>query len=180
MSAAPTHPPIICTDDAWLLNVVDPPINIATIKEKMIDPYANTPAALWWSIGDHEIYHYEIQIGRLAGAESPTIAANVHHLIDTCGGPLTALLDLCRNAGMQCFPRVRMNSHYDVEANAPGFGTLRQQHPKFLIGRPGNEYPAGSTEYGLRTGLDYALPQVRTYTKPPSSANCSTALIWKL
>ncbi len=158
-----TTPPIICTDDAWLLNATQPPISPSDIHEKMIAPYAGTPAALWWSIGDHEIYNYETQIGQLAGPESPTVAANLQHLIDTCGGPLTTLFDLCRNAHLQCFPRVRMNSHYDVDPSAPAFGTLRQQHPGYLIGRPGNQYPPGSTEYGLRTGLDFALPQVRAY-----------------
>ncbi len=168
MSPDTAYPPIICTDDGWLLQAAEPPLSIEELKEKMVAAYAGTPAALWWSIGDHEIYHYETQIGQLASeatddGASTRIAANLANLTKTCGGPLTALIELCRAANIQLFPRVRMNSHYDVDPAAPGFGRFRQEHPQLLIGRPGVALPEGSTVYGLRTGLDYVFPEVRTY-----------------
>ena len=160
-------PPIICTDDGWLLDAVQPPININEIQQKMIDVYAGTPAALWWSTGDHEIYQFETQHGEIIG-EHPAMAdqlaaQNTRHLISTNGGPLTTLVDLCRKAGLPFFPRVRMNSHYDMDSSDPGWSRFRREHPDLLIGLPDQNYPVGSIEHGIRTGLDFVHPQVRTH-----------------
>jgi hypothetical protein len=170
MTAKIKNPPIICTDDGWLLSAT-PPLTLEEMKEKMIDAYAGTPAALWWSTGDHEIYQFETEIGELVGAAlgdgdsvaDRAIAANVRHLIETCGGPLSALIGLCRAADLPFFPRVRMNSHYDVDPSSPGWGRFRREHPELLIGRPGEDLPEGSIEHGIRTGLNYVFPQVRQY-----------------
>lgn len=166
-----TKPPsIICTDDAWLLGAVEPPLSIEDLKEKMVDAYEGTPAALWWSIGDHEVYNFETEIGEIVG-DAPggepgpvqTVAENVRHLMETCGGPLTALIQLCREADRPFFARVRINSHYDRVPFDPGWGRFRREHPEFLIGQPGENLPAGSIEYGIRTGLNFVFPQVRRY-----------------
>ena len=166
-----TKPPsIICTDDAWLLGAVEPPLSIEDLKEKMVDAYEGTPAALSWSIGDHEVYNFETEIGEIVG-DAPggepgpvqTVAENVRHLMETCGGPLTALIQLCREADRPFFPRVRMNSHYDREPSDPGWGNFRREHPEFLIGLPGEDLTEGSIEYGIRTGLNFVFPQVREY-----------------
>ena len=170
MSVKRQNPPLICTDDGWLLSS-PPPLAIEEIKEKMVTAYADAPAALWWSIGDHEIYHFETKIGErvdeaLRGDEAianRAIATNFRHLVETCGGPLNALIGLCREADLSFFPRVRMNSHYDVDPGAPGWGRFRREHPELLIGRPGEELPPGGIEHGIRTGLNYVFPAVRQY-----------------
>ena len=170
MNAATPTPPVICTDDGWILSATEPPLTIEMLKEKMVGAYEGTPAALWWSIGDHEIYHFETQVGEIVGENSGDedlsgrrMAANVRHLMQTCGGPLSALIELCREAGRSFFPRVRMNSHYEIDPASPGFGRFRREHPELLIGRPGESIPAGSIEDGIKTGLDYAFPEVRAY-----------------
>lgn len=170
MTARSENPPVICTDDGWILSAIQPPLTIEDLREKMVSAYEGTPAALWWSIGDHEVYHFETKVGQIAGqppADEPgverTIAENIRHLMATCGGPLSALIALCREAGVQFFPRVRMNSHYDVEPSLPGYGKFRREHRELLIGRPGEDLPVGSTEYGIRTGLNYVFPEVRRY-----------------
>ena len=88
---------------------------------------------------------------------------NVRHLVKTAGGPLTALAGLCREAGMELFPRVRMNSHYDIDPASPSYGRLRREHPELLIGRQGEQIPEGGIEWGIKTGLNYAFPEVREY-----------------
>ena len=161
------NPPIICTDDGWVFSTARPPISVEEIKEKMVDVYAGTPTALWWSVGDHEIYNYETKIGELVGEHPATadqpLAKNIHHLIETTGGPLTTLIQLCREAQLPFFPRVRMNSHYDIEPADPGWGRFRTEHPELMIGMPDGDYPVGSLEHGIRTGLNFAFPQVREH-----------------
>jgi len=131
----------------------------------MIDAYAGTPAALWWSTGDHEIYQFETQHGEILGEHPATgddfAAQNTRHLIHTNGGPLTTLIELCRKANLPFLPRVRMNSHYDIEPSDPGWSRFRREHPDLLIGLPDPSYPVGSIEHGIRTGLDFAHSQVR-------------------
>ncbi len=56
-----------------------------------------------------------------------------------------------------------MNTHYDIEESSPDYGRHRGEHPELLIGRPGEEIPDGSLEWGIRTGLNYAFPEVRAH-----------------
>ena len=91
------------------------------------------------------------------------IVENTRGLIETAGGPMTALTRLCREAGLEFFPRVRMNSHYKIDPSSPAYGRFRREHPDLLIGRPTETIPEGSIEWGIRTGLNYAFPQVREH-----------------
>ena len=173
-------PPIISTDDAWILSATEPPVTVADLKEKVVDAHKGTPAALWWSVGDHEVYHYETQVGEIIGeghgrlddstysyvhSQTPgvlnRIAENTRALMETAGGPLTALSSLCREEGLEFFARYRMNSHYKVDPASPAYGRFRREHPELLIGRSDEAIPEGSMEWGIRTGLDYAFPEVR-------------------
>ena len=90
-------------------------------------------------------------------------SANVRALIESCGGPMGALTELCRQAGVPFFPRFRMNSHYEIHPDHPSYGRFRRQHPELLIGRPGEIIPENTVERGLSSGKDYAFPQVRDY-----------------
>ena len=56
-----------------------------------------------------------------------------------------------------------MNSHYDRSVTDDNIGTIRRDHPEYLIGRPGEEFVPNTTEWGIRTGLDYARPEVRSH-----------------
>ena len=58
-------------------------------------------------------------------------AENVKGLIDECGGPLTAMVDLCHKAGIDIFPSVRMNSHYEADPSAPNAGAFETNIPRF-------------------------------------------------
>ena len=162
-----TRPPIICTDDGWVLSACEPPVSIEELRDKMVASLNGTPAALWWSIGDHEVYQHETRIGERVDQVEPGggghVAGNVRHLIEAHGGPLTVLSQLCRDVGICFFPRVRMNSHYDLDPAAPEYGRFRRQHPELLIGRPGESFGKGSVEHGIRSGLDYVYPEVRSY-----------------
>ena len=173
------HPnqPIIFTDDAWIMSE-DPPITPEIIREKMIRPFEGMPASLWWAVGDHEVYHHETEIGEIIGdgydlSELSDFerrkALNFRHLTETTGGPLTVISSLCREAGIEFLPRFRMNSHYAyyappyTETIRPGYGRYRQENPHLLIGRPGESIPEDTIDWDIRTGKDYAYPEVRDY-----------------
>ena len=184
MTSRRKNRPVICTDDAWILFAYDSPPTIEDLKEKVVGAYKDTSAALWWSIGDHEVYNYETQVGEILGegyedlddsshpysfvhtsgpGSLKNMAENTRYLIDNHVGPLTALIDLCREVDMEFFPRVRMNSHYHIDPAHPGYGRFRREHPELLIGRPGEEIAEGSIQWGIRTGKNYAFPEVREY-----------------
>ena len=169
--------PIIFTDDAWIMSE-EPPLTPEIIREKMIRPLEGMSAALWWSVGDHEVYHHETEVGEIVGDGydlselsdgSRQKAINVRHLTETAGGPVTVISSLCREAGIEFLPRVRMNSHYAyfappyTETYDPGYGRYRQENPHLLIGRPGESIPEGTIDWDIRTGKDYAYPEVRDY-----------------
>jgi len=174
-------PPVIFTDDCWIFTA-QAGVTAADLKAKVVDGYAGTGGALWWSTGDHEVYLYETEIGEIFGADSdaldPTspsfvhsatpgiesqLAANLRQLIADSGGPLTALSDLCRDAGIPFFPRVRVNSHYVIDPAHPGYGSFRRENPELLIGRPGEIFPENSVQWGIRSGLDFAHAAVRDH-----------------
>jgi hypothetical protein len=164
-------PRIFCNDDGWIIGTYDPPLTPDRIHEKMIAPYADTPVDTFlWSIGGHEVYDYETEIGELYGAgydltdpAEQRRYTNLRQLIKEHGGPVTLISELCHQAGLRFFPSVRMNEHYDIGAAAPNYGRLRRDHPELLIGRPGEELPDGGLEWGIRTGLNYAFPEVRQH-----------------
>lgn len=170
--------PLIFTDDAWIMSE-KPPVTPEVIRERMIRPLEGMSAALWWSVGDHEVYHHETEIGEIIGdgydpsdlsERSRRQMENVRHLTETAGGPVTVIASLCREAGIEFLPRVRMNSHYAyhappyTDAYTPEYGRFRQEHPDLLIGRPGETIPEGTIDWDIRTGKDYAYPAVREYT----------------
>ena len=168
MSAGRSRP-VICTDDGWILST-EPPVTFPELREKVVAPHRGTPAALWWSVGDHEVYHYETQVGEIVGEsyegltdETKRVADNTRHLMATRGGPLTALAELCRESDIELFSRVRMNSHYRIDPASPRYGRFRREHPELLIGRPGEVLPKGSMEWAIRTGLNYRFSPVREH-----------------
>ena len=163
---------ILINDDGWIMGAAKPPLTVSDLKERMVDTYEGTPVgALLWCIGNREVYDYESQVGEVLGdgyeeLEDPTLggnAENIRRLIDECGGPLTAMVGLCHDAGLDIFPSVRMNSHYAIDPDAPNAGRFRREHPELLIGRPDEEFPTGSLRWGVRTGLDYTHPEVRAH-----------------
>ena len=183
MANKPDAPPIIFTDDGWIFTALEK-VTVADLKEKIVDGYAGTGGSLWWSTGDHEVYQYETEIGEIFGADaddldpaSPSfvhsatpgvetrLATSLRALIAECGGPLTALSGLCRQAEIPFFPRIRMNSHYVIDPAHPGYGRFRRENPELLIGRPGETFPEKSVQWGIRTGLDYAHAQVREHVR---------------
>ena len=180
MPLADRYRPIIFTDDASVLSVNEPPLSLDRVREQMIEPLEGTPASLWWSVGDHEVFHHETEIGEIIGdgvddfekyeyfhsfsaAQFKRVSDNTRHLMQTTGGPLTTLIGMCRQAGIEFFPRVRMNSHYRKDPSTPDYGRFRRDHPELLIGRPGEDIPVGSHEWHIRTGLNYAFPEVRRF-----------------
>lgn len=178
MTSKKTHPPVIFTDDGWLLSST-PPVTAEDLRQKVVGSYAGTRGALWWSTGDHEVYHFETEVGERFGEDAERldtslysfvhsadpgtyerIATNLKSLIEA-GGPLKLTAQMCREARLQFFPRVRMNSHYVIEPEHPGYGRFRRQHPEWLIGKPGESLPENSIEWAIRTGLNYAFEPVR-------------------
>ncbi|MDP6981895.1 MAG: hypothetical protein QGG05_02275 [Candidatus Latescibacteria bacterium] len=181
MNRDETFPAIIFTDDGWIM-ASPPPLTAQDLREKIVASYADTAGALGWSIGDHEVYHCELESGEhfgeyVAGLDGSTnsfvhsatpgaeerIAHNLQTLIAADEGPLTVLAADCRRRGIPFFPRVRMNSHYVIDPAHPGYGRFRRGRPNLLIGRPGERLPEGSLEWAIRTGKDYAFAEVRQY-----------------
>ena len=138
----------------------------------MVATYAQSPVDVFlWSVGGHEVFTYETDVGERYGeVPKPFVdpignqtARNFEALIQSCGGPLSALVDLCHEADMDFIPSVRMNEHYDVDPSVPEYGRFRRDHPEWLIGRPDEVFAEGKMEWGVRTGLNFAFPQVRSY-----------------
>lgn len=178
-SAAPA---IIFTDDGWILSATEPPVTSADLQARVVDGYSGLGGAFGWSLGDHEVYQYETERGEIFGqgrtsfddglrsfVHSPTpgvmprIAENIQALIAEDGGPMTILTRQTREAGLPFFPRVRMNSHYDMDPDHPGYGRFRRERPDLMIGRPGESIPEGTIEWGIKTGLDFTFQEVREH-----------------
>ena len=167
----PDTPRMMTNDDGWILGAYGPPLTPDIMREKMIESYKGSPVDVFlWSIGGHETYEYETEIGELCGAGYDDLDEaqqkrhdNLRYLIDNHGGPVTVIAQQCHQAGMRFFPSVRMNEHYDMEESTPNYGRLRRQHPELLIGKPGEQLPYPSLEWGIRTGLDYATDGARQH-----------------
>ena len=162
---------MMINDDGWIIGAYGPPLTPDIMREKMIESYKGSPVDVFlWSIGGHETYDYETEIGEMLGDGYDDLDEatqkrrdNTRFLIDNHVGPVTVIAQLCHQAGMRFFPSVRMNEHYDMEESAPNYGRVRREHPELLIGKPGEKMPYPSREWGIRTGLDYATDGVRQH-----------------
>ena len=162
---------VLSNDDGWVVSFTDYPLTPEKLWDNMIGPYEGSPVdGFLWSVGGH-VFHFETDIGERFGdgydeldePRAKNQMANVQYLIDNHGGPMTVISKLCRRAGMDFFPSVRMNQHYDTDISSPSYGRLRREHPELLIGRVGEELAKPSIEWGIRTGKNYAFPEVRSY-----------------
>ena len=172
MNTSPHTPRVLCNDDAWILGTCRPPITIDDLRDKMVGPYQGSAIDTFlWSVGGHEVFDYETEIGERFGQDpdaltddrQKTQAANLRSLIAEHGGPVTVIAQLCREAGVKFFASLRMNEHYDMETASPNYGRFRRDHPELLIGRPDDDLAEGSLHHGIRTGKDYAHPEVRAF-----------------
>ena len=161
---------ILINDDGWIIGE-EPPVNVPDLQEKVVGTYEGTPVGvLLWSVGGHETYEFETDVGVRFGEgydhfDNPRHAhmkRNLRSLIDECGGPVTAFVNLCHDAGIEFFPSIRMNQHYEMDQSAPSYH-FRRDHPELLIGRPDEDIPDGTIDSGIRTGLNFAFPEVRAH-----------------
>ncbi len=158
-------------DDAWIMAETEPPLTPEIMWSDMIEPHDGSPVDGWlYSVGGHDVYDYETAIGERtseAYAErgdrrQRNRGDNLRHLTDHHGGPMAIMTEQCHRLGMDFLPSVRMNEHYDIDPDNPAYGKLRREHPELTIGR-GADLSEPSMEWGVGTGLDYALPDVRDY-----------------
>ena len=171
MAQSAQTPRMMFNDDGWILGTYGPPLTPDIMMEKMVAPYEGSPVDVFlWSIGGHEVYDYETDIGERFGDGRDDLderqqrkRENLLFLIAEHGGPVTTISKLCHQQGMRFFPSVRMNQHYDMDTSSPNFGRLRREHPELLIGKPGEDIPDLSLEWGIRTGLDYATDGARQH-----------------
>ncbi len=162
---------IVCNDDGWILSLLSAPVTAEVLKERMVDTWVDsTLDTLTWCIGNTSVQQYETKerISQLEeGTDSEFFSGRVHEnicrLIDSDGGPLTALTKQCHAAGLKLLPSLRMNSHYDTATTDSPLGALRENHPEYLIGRAGEKFVENSIEWGIRTGLNFASPEVRAH-----------------
>ena len=160
---------VLCNDDGWIMNATYP-LTPEYMWDNMVGTYVGTPVdGFLWSVGGHDTYSYETKIGEWLGDgyddpddELRQHLDNLRRLTEQHGGPVTVIANLCRRAGVDFFPSVRMNEHYDMDESSPKFSRLRRENPHYLIGR-GEEVPGPTLEWGIRTGLDYAVSEVREY-----------------
>ena len=174
-------PKMIFTDDGWMLSEKTK-ITYADIENYIVNSFAGLDGAYGWSIGDHEVYHYETKVGERFGTgytefneeldsfvhkKTPgvvrNIINNVNTLTENYGGPLTVISKICREHDVPFYPRIRMNSHYPIDLEHVGHGNFRREHPNWLIGKPNENIQKGTLAYGIRTGKNYAVPEVRSY-----------------
>ena len=149
----------------------DPPLTPDVMWSDMIEPHEGSPVDGWlYSVGGHDVYDYETDIGERTSqayaergeTRQRNRGNNLQHLIDLHGGPMSIMTGQCHRLGMDFLPSVRMNEHYDIDLDDPSYGRLRRENPELTIGK-GKDLPEPSMEWGVGTGLDYALPEVRDY-----------------
>lgn len=167
-----TKPRVLSNDDGWILSSYGPPITVDQLRDNMVTPHEGSPIDTFlWSVGGREVFSYETEIGERFGQDRSTLrntgektrAENLDHLIHEHGGPVTVISKLCHDIRMKFFASLRMNNHYNTEESSPSFGRFRREHPELLIGRPDEQIPKFSQLWGLRTGKDFAYPQVRDF-----------------
>ena len=163
---------MLINDDGWLMNTSEPPLTAEILRERMVATYRDTPIdVLLWSIGGGQIHLYETSVGEMFGdGWDPSVFndsqlrqyQNIRSMISAGEGPLAALTRIAHEEGIRFFPSVRINNHYDVDYDAPSFSRIRREHPEWRIGY-GQELTPNSIEWGIRDGLNFAVPQVREY-----------------
>ena len=170
----PKHRRIISNDDGWIISNMKQAVTPETIKELMVDTYEGSPIdAVSWCVGNGEVYQFETKVGERFGEgedfevceQDPHYWAkkNLQDLTDTCGGPMTEITRQSDDAGIDLFPSMRMNSHYDIPFDSPNYGNFRRQHRDWLIGRPDEYIPAPTIEHAISRGVDYKYPGVRNH-----------------
>ena len=170
MSPSKKQHRVLSNDDGWIIGAYGPPLEPSHLRDHMIAPHEGSAIDTFlWSVGGHDVYCYETEVGERFGdgyddldAGQQKLRDNLRHLIAEHGGPVTVITELCHEIGLEFFPSLRMNEHYDMEESAPNYSRLRREHPELLIGRPGEALPEGSLEWGIRTGLNYTFPEVRS------------------
>lgn len=165
------HKRIVCNDDGWIMSQIITPVTAQVVKERIVDTYVGSGLdTLSWCVGDTVSQRYETteilaQVDtdpqRLVG--DPRGDQNLRRLIESDGGPVTLFTKLCHEAGLRFLPSVRMNSHYAVELTRGNPGEIKRDHPEYMIGKVGEEFIEDTLEWGVRTGLDYARPEVRSH-----------------
>ena len=127
---------IISNDDGWIMSNMRSAVTPQTIKELMVDTYEGSPIdAVSWCVGNSETYEFETEVGERSGDGFEVFEDDRHYvakknlqdLIETCGGPLTEINRQFNEAGIDVFPSMRMNSHYDIPFDSPDYGSFRRQ-----------------------------------------------------
>ncbi len=161
---------IVCNDDGWIMSQIMTPVTTSVLKERIVDTYVDSGLdTLSWCMGDTGRQRYETadilsHPSNLPSDRRNDLASqNLQRLIDSDGGPVTIFTKLCHDIGIKFLPSLRMNSHYDRAVTDDNIGTIRRDHPEYLIGRPGEQLTPNTTEWGIRTGLDYARSEVRSH-----------------
>lgn len=163
---------IVSYDDGWIMSNMTAPVTPETIAEMMVATYPGSPIdGVSWCVGNSETFEFETQVGERTEDcydhfESSTelwMHRNLYSLVDYCGGPLTEINHLFTEAGIDVFPSMRMDSHYDIAYSSPRHGKFRREHPEWLIGQPYEEIPFPTMERAIARGVDYKFPGVREY-----------------
>lgn len=68
MTTSQKHWRVLSNDDGWIMAAYGPPLKPDDMRDKMIAPYAGSPVDVClWSIGGHEVYDYETDVGEQFG-----------------------------------------------------------------------------------------------------------------
>ncbi|MCH2127837.1 MAG: family 10 glycosylhydrolase [Pirellulaceae bacterium] len=77
---------------------------------------------------------------------------------------LETMIDFGRQHGLEIFWSMRMNDSHDAKY-AWCMSQWKKDHPDFLMGKPGQEFPFGRARWkGRWSALDYSIPEVREKT----------------
>ena len=148
----------------------EPPLTAEHFRT-VVRSYQGTPVdTICFCLGDREVYHYDTKVSEVFGRRHGSfkndwdwrVYENTRRLIESGKDPLATFVEVCHQEDMDLFASFRMNSHYAVDPQSPNHSEFRLKHPEWLIGHP-DGYSKGSKEYGIRMGLNYAIPQVREH-----------------
>ena len=140
--------------------------------EPLIDTHVDTYV---WCCGSVAGLHYDSKVGRcsLERFDNPETTfdnthawrrwTNLKTYMETGHSPVTVVGENARELGLETFVSLRMNDCHDAYQPDVYTGSIKKEHPEWLIGEPGREYEKNSIPWWMRKAFNYAVDELRRF-----------------
>ena len=92
-------------DDGWIIGTYGPPLTPDHLRDYMIAPHQGSPIDVFlWSVGGHEVYDYETEVGELFGTGYDNLDPGQQKRYDNLRALITTV-DQLRDVGLQNYVR---------------------------------------------------------------------------